>query len=129
MRPHPEPSPGVGEAKEAVAFGQAWAEAWNRRDVEAVLAHFHDDAVFTSPVARQVGFCQDGVVRGKEALRRYWKAALAQNPDLHFTVVSVFQGVDTIAIAFKTQKGLDRVEILTFKHGLVVEGHGTFAAG
>ena len=113
---------------DALAFGQAWAEAWNRRDVEAVLAHFHDDAVFTSPVARQVGFCRDGVVRGKHALRRYWNAALAQNPDLHFTVTTVFQGVDTIAIAFKTQKGLDRVEILTFREGLVVEGHGTFAA-
>ena len=36
------PEPGVFAAEGAAAF--------NRLDVEAVLAHFHDDVVFTSPV-------------------------------------------------------------------------------
>ena len=36
---------------EAQGFAEEWAAAWNRRDVDAVLAHFHDDVVFTSPVA------------------------------------------------------------------------------
>ena len=112
----------------AVEFGDEWAAAWNRREVEAVLAHFHDDAVFTSPVAQQIGFSEDGVVRGKDALRRYWTAALARNPDLHFDVTGVFEGIDTVVIAFKSQKGVDRLEILVFKDGLVIEGRGTFAA-
>ena len=112
----------------AVAFGHDWAEAWNRRDVEAVLTHFADDALFTSPVAARIGFAADGVVRGKDSLRRYWTAALARNPDLHFEVTAVFQGVDTIAIAFRTQDGVDRIEILQFRDGLVIEGHGTFVA-
>jgi ketosteroid isomerase-like protein len=111
---------------DAIAFSRAWEAAWNRRDVEAVLRHFHDDAVFTSPVARQVGFAEGGVVRGKDALRRYWTSALAQNPDLRFEVTAVYRGVDTIAIAFNNQKGVRRVEVLTFRHGLVIEGHGTF---
>jgi ketosteroid isomerase-like protein len=114
---------------DAVAFSREWEAAWNRRDVEAVLKHFHDDAVFTSPVAKQIGFADDGVVKGKDALRRYWNAALKQNPDLHFQITGIFQGVDRIAIAFKNQKGVDRVEILVFRDGLVIEGHGTFAAG
>ena len=113
---------------DATAFSREWASAWNRRDVETVLEHFDDDAVFTSPVARKIGFAEDGAVRGKDALRRYWQAALDNNPNLHFEVTAVFQGIDTIAIRFTTQEGNDRIEFLKFRDGLVIEGHGTFAA-
>ena len=113
----------------AIEFGREWEAAWNRRDVEAILKHFHDDVVFTSPVAKQIGFAEDGTVNGKDALRRYWTAALAQNPDLRFQVTKVYQGTNSLVIAFKNQKGIDRVEVLTFRHGLVIEGHGLFAAG
>ncbi|HJU18528.1 MAG TPA: nuclear transport factor 2 family protein [Stellaceae bacterium] len=111
-----------------IAFSREWASAWNRRDVEAVLEHFDDDALFTSPVARKIGFAEDGVVRGKAALRRYWQSALDNNPGLHFQVTAVFAGVDAIAIRFTTQEGTDRIEFLKFRDGLVIEGHGTFAA-
>lgn len=113
----------------AIEFGREWEAAWNRRDVEAILKHFHDDAVFTSPVAKRIGFAEDGVVTGKDALRRYWTAALAQNPNLRFHVTTVYQGVNTLVIAYKSQKGIDRAEVLTFRRGLVIEGHGAFAAG
>jgi hypothetical protein len=113
---------------DAVEFAGIWEAAWNRRDVEAVLAHFAEDAVFTSPVAQQVGFARDGVVRGKDALRQYWLSALEKNLDLRFRVTAVYRGVDTIAIAFQNQHGVDRLEILRFAGGLVVEGHGAFIA-
>ncbi len=32
------------------AFVAGWIDAWNRRDIEAVLAHFADDVRFTSPM-------------------------------------------------------------------------------
>ena len=51
-------------------FADEWVRAWNSHDVEAVLAHFHDDVVFTSPVAARVLPESMGVVRGKSALRR-----------------------------------------------------------
>jgi hypothetical protein len=84
----------------AIEFGREWEAAWNRRDVEAILKHFHEDAVFTSPVINQIGFAEDGTVNGKDALRRYWTAALAQNPDLRFQVTKVYQGTNTLVIAF-----------------------------
>lgn len=33
------------------AFAAQWADAWNRRDIEAVLEHFSNDVAFTSPTA------------------------------------------------------------------------------
>ena len=112
----------------AIEFTCEWEAAWNRRDVEAVLKHFHEDVVFTSPVAKHIGFAEDGIVNGKDALRRYWTQALAQNPDIRFQVTKVYQGTNTLIIAFKNQQGIDRVEVLTFRQGLVIEGHGAFAA-
>ena len=37
-----------------MAFADAWIAAWNCRDVEAVLAHYSDEAQFVSPVARNL---------------------------------------------------------------------------
>ena len=112
----------------AIEFSREWEAAWNRRDVEAIFKHFHDGAVFTSPVIKLIGFSEDGTVIGKNALRRYWTAALAQNLDLRFQVTKVYQGMNTLVISFKNQKGVERVEVLTFRQGLVIEGHGLFAA-
>jgi len=72
---------------DAELFAAQWAEAWNRRDIEAVLAHFHDDIVFVSPTALAV--TGSSVVRGKESLRAYWTAALARIGSIRFRVVRV----------------------------------------
>ena len=58
----PEPGP----------FTEDWLAAWNGHDIDAVLAHFHDDVVFTSPIAARVVPESGGMVRGKAALRAYW---------------------------------------------------------
>ena len=49
---------------EARAFAEQWVRDWNAHDIDALLKHFTDDIVFTSPVAARL-FGGDGVVRGK----------------------------------------------------------------
>jgi len=112
----------------ARAFAKAWEAAWNAHDLEAVLAWFADDVVFTSPLAKSLAGHADGIVRGKAALRAYWAMGLAKLPDLHFDVTSVSEGVDLLVIGFRNERGVDRLEILKFADGLVVEGHGTHPA-
>src|SRR5689334_13604658 len=68
-------------------FAARWAEAWNRGAVEAVLEHFHDDVVFTSPTAQAV--VGSPIVRGKDALRAYWTTALGRIGSLQFAVEHV----------------------------------------
>jgi len=58
-----------------MAFAQRWIDAWNRRDVAAVLAHFADDARFVSPKA--AAFVGTSVLEGKAALAAYWHTGLA----------------------------------------------------
>ena len=69
---------------EAQAFASQWAEAWNGREIERVLNHFHDDVEFTSPTA--VTVMGVATVRGKGPLREYWARALARIASLRFTV-------------------------------------------
>jgi ketosteroid isomerase-like protein len=71
-------------ARSMSAFAARWADAWNRRAVDEVLDHFHDDVVFTSPTA--LAIVGSPVVRGKDALRAYWNKALAGIGSLRFTV-------------------------------------------
>jgi ketosteroid isomerase-like protein len=112
---------------EAQAFAEQWVKDWNAHDVEALLAHFTDDVVFTSPVAvRVVG--GDGVLRGKDALRAYWSTGLPMIPDLRFEVLDVYAGVNTVVINYRNQAGGLVCEVLTFDGPLVCEGHGTYAA-
>ena len=66
------------------AFVARWVQAWNDRSVETVLDHFHEDIVFTSPTALAV--VGSATVRGKDALRAYWLAALRQIGSLRFSV-------------------------------------------
>jgi hypothetical protein len=113
-------------AEEARAFAQDWVDAWNRHDIEAVLVHFHDDVVFSSPVAARVLPETSGVVRGKAALRHYWRTALALLPDLHFEVIGVYRGQSQLVINYRNERGGLVNEILVFDGGLVREGHGTY---
>lgn len=73
-----------GRTIDPSSFADEWAAAWNRRDVESVLAHFHDDVVFTSPTALAV--VGAATVRGKAALRDYWSLALQRIGSLRFAV-------------------------------------------
>jgi hypothetical protein len=109
------------------AFTTSWVAAWNTHDLDAVLAHFHDDVVFTSPVAARLFPETGGVVRGKDELRRYWAEGLRRIPDLHFTVERVFAGVGVLVIGHRNQAGALGDEVLAFgDDGLVIEGHGTY---
>ena len=86
------------DVAEAQAFTEQWVRDWNAHDVDALLAHFTDDVVFTSPVAIRV-LGGDGVIRGKESLRKYWSEGIRLIPDLHFEVLALYVGISTLAQA------------------------------
>lgn len=112
--------------QQAQRFAQSWVEAWNAHDVDAVLDHFAEDAVFSSPVAAQLLDDSDGVLRGKVAIRNYWRRGVELIPDLHFEVVGVYVGLATLVINYRNQKGGVVNEVLIFDGPLVASGHGTY---
>lgn len=110
---------------EAQAFAQQWVTDWNAHDIDALMAHFTEDVVFSSPVAIRI-LGGDGVIRGKAALRHYWSEGIRLIPDLHFEVLAVYVGIRTLVINYRNQAGGVVCEVLTFDGPLVSEGHGTY---
>ena len=82
---------------DARTFAARWAQAWNSRDIDQVLAHFHDEVVLTSPTA--VAVMGTPTVRGKESLRAYWTTALSRLTSLRFTVDRVVWDPDSRELA------------------------------
>jgi len=115
------------EIAEARRFAQEWVDAWNAHDIDGVLAHFADDAEFSSPVAAQLLPGTGGVLRGKAAIRAYWAVGIERIPDLRFEVVDVYTGVDLIVINYRNHTGGLVNEVLHLgADGLVVGGGGTY---
>ncbi|WP_223690868.1 nuclear transport factor 2 family protein [Leifsonia poae] len=108
------------------AFARSWVDAWNSHDLDAVLAHFADEATFSSPAARQLLDGSDGVLRGKTEIRAYWSEGLRRIPDLRFEVVDVYAGLDALVINYRNQRGGLVCEVLIFDGDLVISGHGTY---
>jgi hypothetical protein len=109
-------------------FASDWLDAWNAHDLDAILGHYSDDVVFTSPLALRIVEGSNGVIRGKTALRGYWSEGLARNPDLHFEIEGLYVGVNTVVIQYRNHSGGLVNEVLTFDGPLVNEGHATYLA-
>lgn len=115
---------------DAVEYARRWAEAWNRRDVDAILAHFEEDVVFSSPRALQV--VGKPTVYGKAALGDYWRASQRQIESMRFSVERVIWDPESseLSIVYDREVNGQRdraVEVLRFgKSGLVVRGEAFY---
>jgi ketosteroid isomerase-like protein len=113
---------------EARAFAEQWIANWNRKDVEAVLAHFVDDVVFTSPRAEAI--VGSSRLEGKAALREYWTRAMARIQTLHFRLDYVISESDRVSIVYTSEidgKRLRAAELLVFgSDDLIREGEAMY---
>jgi hypothetical protein len=117
---------------EPMRFAEHWIASWNRRDIEAVLAHYRDDASFRSPIAASVAGTP--LLSGKAALRGYWSAALARTASLHFTLVAPIWDPErrVLVLLYEAELGAARKragEIMSFdESGKVASGEALYGA-
>ena len=93
-------------------FADGWYAAWNSHDLEAIVAHYTDDVVLTSPLAADVGGSADGRIVGKDALRAYFAAGLERFPQLHFEPRDLFVGVDSLVLRYVGPTGAETAEVM-----------------
>jgi ketosteroid isomerase-like protein len=99
----------------AMAFAADWVAAWNSGDLQRVFSHYADDFEMRSPLIVERGFSPTGVLRGKEAIRPYWGAGIANaKPPLRFELVDAYAGVDTVAIHYRSVGRGVVVEVIEF---------------
>ena len=90
---------------DATKLAEAWIAAWNAHDLEGILAHYEESVELTSPVAARMLGRPDGKVIGKVDLRAYFERGLEAFPDLHFSLLELFCGLNSMVLLYANQKG------------------------
>ena len=103
--------PWQGDAKE---FAAEWIAAWNAHDLERILSHYASNVVLTSPVVIKVTGEASGTLRGKDALRSYFQKGLELFPNLEFTLIEAMQGLSSVVLCYRNQRGTQTGEFMEF---------------
>lgn len=98
----------------AQQFAKTLIEAWNSHDMNAILNHYSEDIEITTPMIKMALGEGDGSLKGKEAVADYWRRALDKIPDLHFELYDVTEGVDSVALYYKSVMDKKAVEVMFF---------------
>jgi hypothetical protein len=90
---------------DAWSLANHWVAAWNAHDLDLIMSHYDDAVELTSPVAAQLLGTPDGKIVGKTNLRAYFQRGLQAYPELHFHLVDVLWGINSMVLYYKNQKG------------------------
>ena len=89
----------------AQQFAGEWVAAWNSHDLVDILSHYTDDFEMSSPYIAQVTGETSSMLKGKKAVGAYWQKGLALNPALHFELLNILVGVDSITLYYRSSRG------------------------
>ena len=90
---------------------QNWVDASNNRDLDAVMKHYAGDVSVCSPLVKRRLNNSDGWLHGKSALRDYFAVGMG-NPDLQFTLKSVYVGVQSMSMVYARENGIQVVDTM-----------------
>ena len=99
---------------EAKKFAKEWIDSWNSHDLEDIMKHYSEDIEITTPMIKLAAGIESGSLQGKEQVRAYWEKALSKIPDLHFELVEVTSGVDSVALYYKSVMNKMAIEVMFF---------------
>lgn len=69
-------------------IAQQWFDAFNTQNLEALLALYDDQAIHFSPKLKIRQPETEGLIRGKAALREWWKGSFNRLPTLRYQPTS-----------------------------------------
>jgi hypothetical protein len=107
-------------------FSSDWVDSWNARDLERILAHYHDDFVMSSPKIASIVNEPSGVLYGKAKVAAYWSMALSLIPNLQFKLIKTFVGSDSIIIYYQGVSGLATEVFFFDPDGLVIKAAASY---
>jgi hypothetical protein len=95
-------------------FARAWVQAWNDRDLEAILSHYAGRIVFHSPRIDLILGTGEAFITGKDTLRTYWREALARSPQLYFELDDVLIGSNALTLLYTNHRDEKVAETFVF---------------
>jgi hypothetical protein len=101
-----------------------WFEAFNTHNLEQLLSLYHNEASHFSPKLKIRIPETKGLVKGKEALRNWWKDAFDRLPTLNYQVTSLTSNEKRVFMEYLRkvdgEEDMLVAEVLEIKEGLIV---------
>ena len=97
---------------EAFGFAAEWVAAWNSHDLERILSHYSENVELSSPLVSRILGSGQTTIRGKAALREYFRHGLDAYPDLAFTLWGAYAGVASLIVHYQSVAGLRAAEVM-----------------
>jgi ketosteroid isomerase-like protein len=101
-----------------------WFEAFNEHDLEKLLSLYNDNAQHYSPKLKIRMPETQGLIKGKQALREWWKDAFHRLPSLQYEVVKLTADDEQVFMEYirrvNGEEDLSVGEVLQIDNGLIV---------
>lgn len=98
----------------AQKFAESWINSWNSHDLEDILRHYAEDVEITTPMIKIAAGIDSGSLKGKEQVADYWRKALQKIPDLNFELIDVTEGINSVALYYKSVMNKKAIEVMFF---------------
>jgi hypothetical protein len=86
----------------ALAFATDWIESWNSHDMNRILSHYTADFEMSSPLVVERLAQPEGILKGKNVVREYWRPSLSLDPPLRFELIDVLVGVAQVTLYYRS---------------------------
>lgn len=83
-----------------LSIAYKWFDAFNQHNLEQLLSLYDEQAQHFSPKLKIRKPETKGFVKGKEALREWWKDAFDRLPTLHYKVTSLTANSDRVFMEY-----------------------------
>jgi len=80
-----------------------WFQAFNEHQLDNLLSLYDEDAAHYSPKLKIHKPETNGLIKGKNALRAWWKDAFERLPQLHYKVLNIIANDDSVFMEYIRQ--------------------------
>jgi ketosteroid isomerase-like protein len=105
-------------------IAQQWFDAFNAHDLEKLLALYEEDAEHFSPKLKSLYPETNGLIKGKNDLRAWWRDAFERLPSLQYEVIRFTPHDDRVFMEYiRHVKGEEDIyvgEMLEVKDGRII---------
>jgi limonene-1,2-epoxide hydrolase len=112
----------ISEQNKQIAL--RWFEAFNEHNVEKILMLYDDKAEHFSPKLKVRQPETQGLIKGKSALRNWWKDSFDRLPSLNYEVKKLTADEEQVFMEYvrhvNGEEDLNVGEVLEIKNGVIV---------
>lgn len=104
-------------------IAKLWLKAFNEHNLENLLALYSDNAEHFSPKLKIRKPETNGLIKGKTAMRIWWKDAFERLPTLTYKEVSITANDERVFMEYTRivsgEENMNVAEVLEIKNGLI----------